>query len=146
MEFSAADYASVKRPSQHVLYAEAWASCLGPRDQLDPDLRSQRSEPYEPGSSLEEQAGDSSRNAKRKDKIQKIAVTGRPKGNADVAHLISRAPTCATVQIPMAEAAVGRYVDDECVNDSESIRKKRKRVLVHGQLNDTPRQGKTTKS
>lgn len=136
VSFSAADYARIKRQS-YVLYVEAWDACVGPSDQLDPDLRSQRSEPYEPASSLLHQSDDSSRIAKRKDKIQMITVTGRPKLSADVAHLISHTHTCATVQIPMAEAAVGRYVDDECANDSASIRKRRKRVLVNGQMVDT---------
>eukprot|EP00978_Attheya_sp_CCMP212_P000697 scaffold1397_cov41-Attheya_sp.AAC.1 len=131
-EFNKFDLAALRRPSLHVFYHKSALATEQTNDAdlipaQDEDEDSDRSE-FNPGSSMDSRESESAVGRKRKRRLEHIAIDGRERNSADIAHLLPYATSCARLYAPLAEAAVGLDLSQE-----PPVRKKLKRqILVQG--------------
>ena len=137
-KFIAADYDGLRRPNTCPLYSDAaqYSRAKNSRT-LRPDLRDSRStsnEPYVP-SSLETRITDGALTRLKKRHVKRRTILGVADNSTDLTHFFPHNTACSTVHIPLVEAASGVNVDSEFPREIATSRRKRKLVLVHGQLN-----------
>jgi hypothetical protein len=123
------DLDAIRRQDPHHFYRATYDAAE--RDDLYPAYKSGRSE-YDPGSSLNEDEGDSRTEISRKKRLRTVTIDGSVREVAEVAHLIPYSPNCAHFYGPLAEAAVGVNVGGD-TNLSPQKKKLKQLVLVHGQ-------------
>ena len=127
-EYSESDYRALRRQSLHPYYTKSVEATQQDNDnKLIPAESADRSE-YDSGSSMNSRASDSVTAMKRKRRLETIAIDGRERDSADIAHLLPHATSCSRLYAPLIEGAVGVDFGME-----PPARKKLKRqILLHG--------------
>eukprot|EP00978_Attheya_sp_CCMP212_P040902 scaffold228283_cov40-Attheya_sp.AAC.2 len=101
-EFNEFHFAALRRPSLHVFYHK---SALATEQKNDADLipaedeDSDRSEFTNPGSSMDSWESESAVGRKRKRRLEHIAIDGRERNSADIAHLLPHTTSCARLTL-----------------------------------------------